>query len=79
MLSGIQAILVSFDAHHHYPKLGLDLKRLAMPADTIPEDEPEICAEFQQIVEEAEEERKYLIIDTPTGFIPEHPLFELLP
>ncbi|MEO8614826.1 MAG: hypothetical protein ABI600_06780 [Luteolibacter sp.] len=78
-LSGIPAILATFDHQHRYPDIGSDLRRLGEPGVTFPgENESALPDELIRIAEEAQAENKFLIIDVPAGFDADHPMFEAI-
>lgn len=78
-LSGIPAILATFDQRRRYPEIGADLRRLPVPdAETPGQSGIENLGCLLPIAAEAKTMRKFLIIDTRTGFNLQDPMFEVL-
>lgn len=77
-LSGISAILATFDEHRHYPEIGTDLRRLPVPDGETPgQSGIESLGCLLPIAAEARSMSKFLIIDTRTGFNIQDPMFEI--
>lgn len=78
-LSGIPAILATFDHQHQYPDIGSDLRRIVQPVAPFPcQKESALPNKLIQIAEEAQTQNKFLIIDAPAGFDAEHSMFEAI-
>ena len=78
-LSGVPAILATFDQDRRYPDLGIDLRRLPVPDGETPgQSGIENLGCLLPIVAEARSMNKFLIIDTRTGFRLQDPMFEVL-
>ena len=78
-LSGLPAILATFDEKRRYPDIGTDLRRLPVPnGDTGGQSGIENLACLLPIIREAEAEHKLLILDTVSGFSVRDPIFEVL-
>ena len=78
-LSGIPAILATFDQHRRYPEIGADLRRLPVPDGETPgQSGIENLGCLLPLVAEAKSMGKFLIIDTRTGFCLQDPMFEVL-
>ncbi len=78
-LSGIPAILATFDQDRRYPEIGSDLRRLPVPdASTPGQSGIENLGCLIPIITEARSMNKFLIIDTKTGFNISDPMFDVL-
>ena len=78
-LSGIAAILATFDQQRAYPEIGTDLRRLPVPdAHTYGQSGPENIGCLLPLVHEAQSFGKFLIIDTMSGFTLTDPMFDVL-
>ena len=78
-LSGLPAILATFDQTRRYPDIGPDLRRLPVPdGETAGQSGIENLACLLPIIREAEAGNKLLIIDTKSGFSVRDPIFEVL-
>lgn len=78
-LSGIPAILATFDRYRNYPEIGEDLRRLPMVTDDGKRKlAPDVLRCLLPIAEEARADNKLLIIDTKAGFLPGDPMFKVL-
>ena len=78
-LSGIPAILATFDQRRRYPAIGTDLRRLPVPdGSTSGQSGIENLGCLLPLVAEAKSMNKFLIIDTRTGFSIQDPMFEVL-
>ena len=78
-LSGIAAILATFDPQRAYPEIGTDLRRLPVPdAHTYGQSGPENIGCLLPLVHEAQSFGKFLIIDTKSGFTLKDPMFDVL-
>lgn len=77
--NGIPAILATFDNRRLYPNIRGDLRRMKMPGIKPLAQEPTYNFEdLSQVFDEARANRKFVIIDVPTGFSPNHPMFDVL-
>lgn len=72
-LSGIPAILATFDEHRPYPEIGKDLRRLPILDGCMT-----TLHHLRLIAQEARNENKLLIIDTKSGFHRTDPMFEII-
>ena len=78
-LSGIPAILATFDQQRAYPDTGTDLRRLPVPdAHTYGQSGPENIGCLLPLIHEARLLGKFLIIDTKSGFTLKDPMFDVL-
>ena len=78
-LSGIAAILATFDQLRAYPHVGTDLRRLPVPdAHTFGQSGPENICCLLPLIHEAQSFGKFLIIDTKSGFTLKDPMFDVL-
>lgn len=78
-LSGIPAILATFDEKRRYPEIGTDLRRLPVPdGQTAGQSGPENIGCLLPLAGEARSIGKFLIIDTRTHFCLQDPMFEVL-
>jgi len=68
-LSGISAIFATFDHQHAYPNIGSDINILTLPDDVTPEfEQPQTRTPLMQVVVEACNEQKFLIMDLQACF-----------
>ena len=78
-LSGLPAILATFDEFRHYPDIGPDLRRLPVPdGETAGKSGIENLACLLPIIREAVAGNKLLILDTKSNFTVRDPMFEVL-
>lgn len=78
-LSGIPAIIATFDQRRRYPEIGADLRRLPVPDGETPgQSGIESLGCLLPIAAEARSMSKFLIIDTRTDFNIQDPMFEVL-
>lgn len=77
--NGIPAILATFDHRRSYPNIGGDFRRIKLPGikPSTPEQNSNID-NLSQVLDEARANHKFLIIDVPTGFSANHPMFSVL-
>jgi len=77
--AGIPAILATFDLRRSYSIIGGDLRRLKMPGvNPLPQEQPYDLEDLSQVFDEARANHKFVIIDVPTGFSANHPMFGVL-
>lgn len=73
--AGIPAIIATFDRYRTYPpNIGEDLRRLPTTTAAIATEE-EMANCLKHIVKEARDNRKFLIIDTQSGYRTHDPMF----
>ena len=78
-LSGIPAILATFDEKRRYPEIGTDIRRLPVPdGETAGKSGIENLGCLLPFAAEARSMGKFLIIDTRTAFSIQDPMFEVL-
>jgi len=78
-LSGLPAILATFDQTRHYPDIGPDLRRLPVPdGETAGQSGIENLACLLPIIKEAEAGNKYLIVDITSDLNVRDPALEIL-
>jgi len=75
---GIPAILTTFDHQRSYPDIGPDLRQLNIPGVTSNRGQVNAFEDLTQVFAEAQAIHKFVIIDFPTGYSTNHPMFEVL-